>query len=325
MKHTLMRLLVATAVLCGAANQARAQAATAALPAIPDLAPLYNPVPIDSVATHRSWAGGRGIYAFFASDTAQALLRRAGLSVGEDGLVYIGQTKNSFRQRLTNHLTGTSNLRNSLKSILSHMGSRAARADVSRFMRSHLRVGMLSLDDAAAIDAVEARLIRAKSPPLNTAGVSNGNTKRLKQLRRVLATTSTTPTGAAVSTLAKGTGIGTLVELPVTAAVEYLHVRNGRKTLKDAAVDGARTVGTAAVVGAVAAGALSAAATAGVTISAPVLMPLAVAGGGLYVWVSGDRIWNAVDEGTRTMVEARFAAAATAVGWEDSEATDDLP
>ena len=325
MKHTLMWLLVATAILCGAANQARAQAATAALPAIPDLAPLYNPVPIDSVATHRSWAGGRGIYAFFASDTARALLRRAGLSVGEDGLVYIGQTKNSFRQRLTNHLTGTSNLRNSLKSILSHMGSRAARADVSRFMRFHLRVGMLSLDDDAVIDAVEARLIRAKSPPLNTAGVSNGNTRRLKQLRRVLATTSTTPTGAAVSTLAKGTGIGTLVELPVTAAVEYLHVRNGRKTLKDAAVDGARTVGTAAVVGAVAAGALSAAATAGVTISAPVLMPLAVAGGGLYVWVSGDRIWNAVDEGTRTMVEARFAAAATAVGWEDSEATDDLP
>ena len=101
MKHTLMRLLGATAVLCGAANQARAQAATAALPAIPDLAPLYNPVPIDSVATHRSWAGGRGIYAFFASDTARVLLRRAGLSVGEDGLGYIGQTKNSFRQRLT--------------------------------------------------------------------------------------------------------------------------------------------------------------------------------------------------------------------------------
>ena len=207
MKHALIRLLVATVVLCGVANQARAQAAAAALSAIPDLAPLYNPVPIDSVATHRSWAGGRGIYAFFASDTARAFLRRAGLSVGDDGLVYIGQTKNSFRQRLTNHLTGTSNLCNSLKSILSHMGSRAARADVSRFMRSHLRVGMLSLDDAAVIDAVEARLIRAKSPPLNTAGVSNGNTKRLKQLRRVLATTSTTPTGAAVSTLAKGTGL----------------------------------------------------------------------------------------------------------------------
>ena len=51
MKHTLMRLLVATAVVCGLANQAWAQAATAALQAIPDLAPLYNPVPIDSVAT----------------------------------------------------------------------------------------------------------------------------------------------------------------------------------------------------------------------------------------------------------------------------------
>ena len=98
MKHTLMRLLVATAVVCGLANQAWAQAATDALQALPDLTPLYNPVSIDSVATHRSWAGGRGIYAFFATDTAQAVLRRAGLSVGDDGLVYIGQTKNSFRQ-----------------------------------------------------------------------------------------------------------------------------------------------------------------------------------------------------------------------------------
>ena len=321
MKHTLMRLLVATAVLCGVANQAQAQAAAAALPATPDLTPLYNPVPIDSVATHRSWTGGRGVYAFFASDTAKALLRRAGLRVGDDGLVYIGQTKNSFRQRLSNHLTGTSTLRSSLKSILSHVGSRAARADVSRFMRSHLRVAMLSIDDAAVIDTVEARLIRTTSPPLNTAGVGSANTKRLKQLRKVLATTSTTSTGTAVSTLAKGTGIGVLVELPVTAVVEYLHVRNGRKTPEEAALDGARTVGTAAVVGAVAAGAFSAAVTAGITISAPVVMPVAVVGGGLYVWVSGDRIWNAVHEDTRTAVEARFAAAAAAVGWGgDSEA-----
>ena len=322
MKHTLMRLLVATAIVCGLANQAWAQAATAALQALPDLTPLYNPVPIDSVATHRSWASGRGIYAFFASDTAQALLRRAGLSVGDDGLLYIGQTKNSFRQRLSNHFTGTSNLRSSLRRILSHTGSTAARADVSRFMRSNLRVAMLSLDDAAVIDRVEARLIRASSPPLNTAGVSNANTRRLKQLRKVLATTSTTSTGTVVSTLAKGTGIVALFELPVTAAVEYLHVRNGRKTPEEAALDSARTVGTAAVVGALAAGAFSAAATAGITMSAPVVMPVAVVTGGLYVWVSGDRIWNAVHEDTRTAVEARFADAAAALGWGDSEAAD---
>ncbi|MYH28448.1 MAG: GIY-YIG nuclease family protein [Acidobacteria bacterium] len=325
MKHTLMRLLVATAVVCGLAHQAWAQAATTALPALPDLTPLYNPVAIDSVATHRSWASGRGIYAFFASDAAQAVLRRAGLSVGDDGLVYIGQTKNTFRQRLTNHFTGTSNLRSSLRSILSHTGSTASRADVSGFMRSNLRVAMLSLDDAVVIDTVEARLIRTSSPPLNTAGVSNTNTRRLKQLRKVLATTSTTSTGTVVSTLAKGTGIGVLLELPVTAAVEYLHVRNGRKPPEEAALDGARTVGTTAVVGAVAAGAFSAAATAGITMSAPVVMPVAVVGGGLYLWVSGDRIWDALHEDTRTAVEARFAAAAAAVGWNDSETADGRP
>lgn len=100
-------------------------------------------------------------------------------------------------------------------------------------------------------------------------------------------------------------------------------MRNGRKTPEEAALDGARTVGTAAVVGAVAAGAFLAAATAGVTMSAPVLTPLAVVGGGLYVWVSGDRIWDALDEGARTAVKARFAATAAAVEWSNAEAAVD--
>lgn len=154
-----MRVLAATALVCGLASQAWAQAATAALPAIPDLAPLS--VPVDSAATHRSWASGRGIYAFFASDGARAVLRRAGLSVGDDGLVYIGQTKNSFGARLSQHFKGSSNLGRSLGSVL-----KAAPDDVSRFIRSHFRVAMLSLDDAVIGD-VEARLIRTKSPPLN--------------------------------------------------------------------------------------------------------------------------------------------------------------
>ena len=301
MKHTLMRFLAATALVCGLAGQAWAQAATAAFPAIPDLAPLS--VPIDSAATHRSWASGRGIYAFFASDGARAVLRRAGLSVGDDGLVYIGQTKNSFGVRLSQHFKGTSNLGRSLGSLL-----KATPDDVSRFIRSHFRVAMLSLDDAVIGD-VEAELIRTKSPPLNLAGVSNANSKRLEQLRRRLATTPITSIPI-LSTLAKGAGLGVLVELPVTAIVGYLDVRNSRKTLAEALLGGARTAGTAAVVGAVAAGAFSAAAGVGVPMSAPVLVPVAVAGGGLYVWVSANRIWDAMDDATRTEVEARFAAAA---------------
>ena len=61
MKHTPLRVLAATALVCGLASQAWAQAATAALPAIPDLAPLS--VPVDSAATHHSWASGRGVAA----------------------------------------------------------------------------------------------------------------------------------------------------------------------------------------------------------------------------------------------------------------------
>ena len=323
MRHTLIRLLLVTIVVCGVADQARAQAASVASQAMPDLAPLYKLVPIDSAATHPS-SVLRGIYAFFASDTARAFLRRVGLSVGDDGLVYIGQTKDSFRQRLARHFTGTSEtstLRRSLKSILSHAGLKAERADVSRFMRSHLKVALLAIDDAAVIDTVEARLIRAKSPPLNTAGISNANTRKLKQLRKVLGTASTRTT---FSTLAKGTGIVALVELPVTAVVEYLHVRNGRKTPEEAVLDGAGTVGVTAFAGAVMAGAFSAAAaTAGITVSAPVVVPLAVVFGGGYVLVSGERIWDALGEGTRTAVEARFAAVATAVPWGSSEAAAD--
>lgn len=308
MKHTLMRLLAAAAVVCGLASQAWAQAATAALPAIPDLAPLS--VPIDSAATHRSWASGRGIYAFFASDRARAVLRSAGLSVGDDGLVYIGQTRNSFSQRLSSHFNGTSNLGTSLRSVLGHVGWKAT--PVSRFIRSHFRVAMVPLD-GADVAAVEANLIRTKTPPLNLAGVSNANSTRLEHLRRSLATRPITSTSI-LSTVAKGAALGVLVELPVTAAVEYLHVRNGSKTLEQAALDGARTVGTAAVVGAVAAAAFSAAAAAGVPMSAPVLLPVAVVGGGFYVWVSADRIWDALDEDTRAAVEARFAAAAGELG-----------
>ena len=180
MKHTLMRLLAAIAVVCGLSTHAWAQAATAALPQIPHLALLS--VPIDSVAAHPRWPG-RGIYAFFASPAARERIRAAGLSVGDDGLVYIGKTNGSFRERLSHHRTGASNLGRSLRSVLSYCASRwhctAARPDdVSRFIRSHFRVAMLSLDDAAVIDASEARLIRTNSPPfimlIGYARVSTG-------------------------------------------------------------------------------------------------------------------------------------------------------
>ena len=116
-----------------------------------------------------------------------------------------------------------------------------------------------------------------------------------------------------LTTLAKGGTIGALVELPVTATVETLHVVNERKTPAEAMHDAAKAVGVASLAGGATAGALTAASTLGVTAGAPVLVPLAVVGGTAYVWVSGDRIWLALDDETRAAIVAQQAAAQGAI------------
>ena len=115
--------------------------------------------------------------------------------------------------------------------------------------------------------------------------------------------------------ITKGMGIGALVELPVSVAVETLHVVNGRKTVQDAVLDGAQTVGVGALFGGAAMGVLTAASTFGLVVGGPVLVPLAViGGGGAYVWMSSERIWEALDSGTRTGAEARLATMQDAIG-----------
>lgn len=109
-----------------------------------------------------------------------------------------------------------------------------------------------------------------------------------------------------LTTVAKGGAIGALVELPVTATVETLNVVNQRKTANQAIEDGAQKVGVTALAGGVTAGALTMASTFGFTVGAPVLVPLAVVGGSAYIWVSSDRVWNALDNETRAVIEAQL-------------------
>ncbi len=114
----------------------------------------------------------RGIYAWYADARALGRLRRAGVAVRDDGLVYIGKTTTSFRKRvLQRHIAGASTLRKTLRGILIKTGSTAARADadVSRFMLAHLRVAMLPMPTVprCLINAAEGRLIRKCSPLLN--------------------------------------------------------------------------------------------------------------------------------------------------------------
>ena len=102
--------------------------------------------------------------------------------------------------------------------------------------------------------------------------------------------------------MAKGAVVGALIELPVTATVEALHVTNGRKEVGAALRDGAQAVGTVSAASAVGAGVLTALSGLGITVGAPVLVPLAVVGGVSYAWVSSRRVWDALDDETRLAV-----------------------
>ena len=116
-----------------------------------------------------------------------------------------------------------------------------------------------------------------------------------------------------VTKMTKGSAIGALVELPVTATVETLHVMNERKTPGEAVYDATQAVGATGLAVGATAGTLTAASALGFTAGAPVLVPLAVVGGTAYVWVSGDRIWQALGDETRAVVVAQQAAVQRAI------------
>ena len=74
--------------------------------------------------------------------------------------------------------------------------------------------------------------------------------------------------------------------------------------LSEAARDAALDVGGAGAAGAAVAGGLTVAGALGFTIGTPVLVPLAIVGGTAYVWVSSDRIVQALDDESRAAVQA---------------------
>ena len=107
---------------------------------------------------------------------------------------------------------------------------------------------------------------------------------------------------------AKGVGIGALVELPVSVAVETLHVVYQDKEVDAAVWDALQQIGAAAVAGGATTGALTVASAYGFTVGAPVVIPLVVIGGTAYVWVSSERVWQALDDESREEVQAQLEA-----------------
>ena len=139
----------------------------------------------------------RGIYAWYVSAKGRDILSQAKLEVRRDGLVYIGSTWTSFRERTTQHKSR--NLCETLTCILDAIDPRPCGRDVERFMRDHLSVAVMPRPvrkrSSSALSAdlgwsptqrrlrkEEHRLIRDAEPCLNRTSRNTANAKRITEL-----------------------------------------------------------------------------------------------------------------------------------------------
>lgn len=140
--------------------------------------------PPESVRRY-SHVDAKGIYAFFADECGQDVLRRAGLAVRDDRLVYVGMTEDSFRERvLGKHIKGSvsnSTLRKTLAGVLRTVGTET---DVNGFMKAHLKVAFLPINNVALIQPLEDKLIAELRPPLCAKGLDTSNAIRVRELRK---------------------------------------------------------------------------------------------------------------------------------------------
>ena len=101
---------------------------------------------IDTVLNNRRKRGQRGIYAWFADSEAQDVLRQAKLRVRRDGLVYIGITTTSFRERTSHHVRNwrSGNLCVTLHWAIGVAGAKRYGGDVEEFMHAHFTVAVIA-------------------------------------------------------------------------------------------------------------------------------------------------------------------------------------
>lgn len=121
---------------------------------------------------------------------------------------------------------------------------------------------------------------------------------------------------------ARGAGLGILVALPVEALVAWLDIQYGRATEQQALQDAATTVGIVALTSGGVASVIALTYAQGFVLGAPVLVPLTVAAGSVFVWVSGERIWQALDGKQREVVR-KWRTVATGAIQERSRAITD--
>ena len=102
----------------------------------------------------------------------------------------------------------------------------------------------------------------------------------------------------AVGSVAKGVLFGALLEMPITCIENALHVRNNRKSVKDARMDAVKDISISAGFAGATAAAFTSLSLLGVTL-APVAAPLVIVGSAVYTWSATDRIWKALGNTTK--------------------------
>ena len=95
----------------------------------------------------------------------------------------------------------------------------------------------------------------------------------------------------------QGCVIGAVMEMPVAAAEQRRAVLVGTKSNEQAVQDAAKSIAATGLTGCALTAAAAGAASVGVlSLGAPVLIPIAVAGGSVYVLTTSTRIWNSLSE-----------------------------
>ena len=111
-----------------------------------------------------------------------------------------------------------------------------------------------------------------------------------------------------IGTAAKGALFGALLELPITIVENTLHVKNNRKSVRDARIDVAKDIGISAGFAGVTAAGFTGLSLLGVTLG-PAAIPLAIVGGAAYTSSAADRIWRALDGTTLDKIKSEQSEA----------------
>lgn len=178
-------------------------------------------------------------------------------------------------------------------------GVRLAKGSIEEFLKTHEVSHIISIKNAPE-KAGDINNVIFEAAAKNRARGSENMTRA--ELWRVRG--SNTLTGikygfkTTVSSAVKGAVFGALLELPITTLENTLHVRNNRKSVKDASADVAKDLGISAGSAGVAAIAFTGLGMIGVTLG-PVAIPFAIIGGVVYTGSAVDRIWKALDTKTQ--------------------------